>query len=129
MAKCRRQMINALVNGHWKLFNKDQLQPGSDLFDFETGLYETFRTLKHKPIFLKPHLDRLFDSAKQIGLQIFFTREEVEDMIEEVIEPYLLQQGLIQRTPRGRALANGGWAHLGLSPPKSSGDLFNSINS
>ena len=35
--------------------------------------------------------------------------------LEEVIEPYLLQQGLIQRTPRGRALASGGWKHLGLS--------------
>ena len=88
MGKLRSQMINALVNGHWKLYDTEQLQPGSDLFDFETGLYETFRTLKHKPIFLKPHLDRLFDSAKQIGLEIFFTREEIEDMIEEVIDQF-----------------------------------------
>ena len=88
MGKLRSQMINALVNGHWKLYDTEQLQPGSDLFDFETGLYETFRTLKHKPIFLKPHLDRLFDSAKQIGLKIFFNREEIEDMIEEVIDQF-----------------------------------------
>lgn len=51
---------------------------------------------------------------------------ESRDALEEVIEPYLLQQGLIQRTPRGRMLAPGGWAHLGLAPPRgpSQADLF-----
>ena len=39
--------------------------------------------------------------------------------IEEVIEPFLLQQGLIARTPRGRMLASKGWSHLGLDAPKS----------
>jgi Holliday junction DNA helicase RuvB len=43
---------------------------------------------------------------------------EARDSIEEVIEPFLLQQGLIQRTPRGRMLAAKAWAHLGLSAPK-----------
>ena len=43
---------------------------------------------------------------------------ESRDALEDVIEPYLLQQGLVQRTPRGRMLANYGWSHLGLSPPK-----------
>lgn len=43
---------------------------------------------------------------------------ESRDSIEEVIEPYLLQQGLIQRTPRGRMLAQGGWRHLGLEAPR-----------
>ena len=42
---------------------------------------------------------------------------ESRDAIEEVIEPYLLQQGLIQRTPRGRMLAEKGWRHLGLPAP------------
>ena len=45
---------------------------------------------------------------------------ESRDAIEEVIEPYLLQQGLIQRTPRGRMLAAKAWAHLGMAAPKSS---------
>ncbi|MCB2104994.1 MAG: Holliday junction branch migration DNA helicase RuvB [Rhodobacteraceae bacterium] len=51
---------------------------------------------------------------------------ESRDAIEEVIEPYLLQQGLIQRTPRGRMLAQKAWAHLGLPQPKAPGqsDLF-----
>ncbi|MEL7117263.1 MAG: Holliday junction branch migration DNA helicase RuvB, partial [Pseudomonadota bacterium] len=51
---------------------------------------------------------------------------ESRDGLEEVIEPYLLQQGLIQRTPRGRMLAQKAWAHLGLPAPKAPGqsDLF-----
>jgi Holliday junction DNA helicase RuvB len=43
---------------------------------------------------------------------------ESRDALEEVIEPFLLQQGLIQRTPRGRMLAQKAWQHLGLSAPK-----------
>ncbi len=46
---------------------------------------------------------------------------ESRDAIEEVIEPYLMQQGLILRTPRGRMLASKAWAHLGLEPPKGPG--------
>lgn len=49
---------------------------------------------------------------------------ESRDALEEVIEPFLLQQGLIQRTPRGRMLAQKAWQHLGLTPPKSQSDLF-----
>ena len=52
---------------------------------------------------------------------------ESRDAIEEVIEPYLLQQGLIARTPRGRMLTQSAWRHLGLNPPRSgpgAADLF-----
>ena len=49
---------------------------------------------------------------------------ESRDALEEVIEPFLLQQGLIARTPRGRMLAHKGWAHLGLDAPRREGDLF-----
>lgn len=51
---------------------------------------------------------------------------ESRDAIEEVIEPYLLQQGLISRTPRGRMLGQRAWRHLGLEAPKpaSQSDLF-----
>ena len=44
---------------------------------------------------------------------------EQKDMIEEVIEPYLLQRGLIQRSSRGRIVSASGWRHLGLTPPKN----------
>jgi Holliday junction DNA helicase RuvB len=50
---------------------------------------------------------------------------ESRDALEEVIEPFLLQQGLIQRTPRGRMLAQKGWDHLGIAAPKGQGALFN----
>ena len=46
---------------------------------------------------------------------------ESRDAIEEVIEPYLLQQGLIQRTPRGRMLAAKAWTHLGMAAPAAPG--------
>ncbi|ARE39807.1 Holliday junction DNA helicase RuvB [Rhodovulum sp. P5] len=46
---------------------------------------------------------------------------ESRDALEEVIEPYLLQQGLIQRTPRGRMLAHKAWTHLGLAAPRDPG--------
>ncbi len=42
---------------------------------------------------------------------------EQRDMIEDVIEPYLIQQGLVQRTPRGRMLAAAGYSYLGLPAP------------
>lgn len=42
---------------------------------------------------------------------------EARDALEEVIEPFLLQQGLIQRTPRGRLLGPKAWSHLGLAVP------------
>ncbi|WP_157314935.1 Holliday junction branch migration DNA helicase RuvB [Chitinibacter sp. GC72] len=44
---------------------------------------------------------------------------ESTDTIEEVVEPYLIQQGLMQRTPRGRMATLGAYAHFGLSAPKS----------
>ncbi len=43
---------------------------------------------------------------------------EPRDAIEDIIEPYLIQQGFIQRTPRGRVLAARAWRHMGLQPPK-----------
>jgi Holliday junction DNA helicase RuvB len=42
---------------------------------------------------------------------------EPRDAIEDIIEPYLIQQGFIQRTPRGRVLTANAWKHLGLSAP------------
>ena len=48
---------------------------------------------------------------------------EQRDTIEEVIEPYLIQQGLLMRTPRGRALTGDGFKHLGLKPPANLSQL------
>lgn len=43
---------------------------------------------------------------------------EQRDTIEEVMEPYLIQQGLLMRTPRGRMLSEAAYRHLGLDAPK-----------
>lgn len=53
---------------------------------------------------------------------------EQRDAVEETIEPYLLQKGLVQRTPRGRMLAAGAFAHLGLKAPKRPQTLFESAD-
>jgi len=42
---------------------------------------------------------------------------EARDTLEEVVEPYLIQEGLVLRTSRGRVLAERGWKHLGLTQP------------
>jgi Holliday junction DNA helicase RuvB len=46
---------------------------------------------------------------------------EEPDTIEDVYEPYLLQQGFLMRTPRGRTATDSAFAHLGLEPPRGGG--------
>ena len=43
---------------------------------------------------------------------------EPRDAIEDIIEPYLIRQGIIQRTPRGRMLTANAWKHIGLDAPR-----------
>ncbi len=47
---------------------------------------------------------------------------EQRDTLEETVEPFLLQQGLLQRTPRGRVLTPAAWRHLQLVPPRGAID-------
>jgi holliday junction DNA helicase RuvB len=47
---------------------------------------------------------------------------EEADTIEDVYEPYLLQQGFLMRTPRGRVATEAAFAHLGLKPPREGAD-------
>ncbi len=49
---------------------------------------------------------------------------EERDTIEDVIEPFLIQQGFLQRTPRGRIATLAAYKHLGVLPPKNGVDLF-----
>jgi Holliday junction DNA helicase RuvB len=46
---------------------------------------------------------------------------EEADTIEDVLEPYLLQRGFLQRTPRGRCATRRAYLHLGLRPPEPDG--------
>ncbi len=49
---------------------------------------------------------------------------EEQDTVEDVYEPYLLQRGFLERTPRGRAATRRAWLHLGLEPPAETAQLF-----
>jgi holliday junction DNA helicase RuvB len=44
---------------------------------------------------------------------------EARDTLEDVVEPYLIQEGFLVRTSRGRMLGDPGWRHLGLKPPQT----------
>jgi Holliday junction DNA helicase RuvB len=48
---------------------------------------------------------------------------EPTETVEEVIEPFLIQQGLLKRTSRGRVATVAAWRHLGLAPPADAGDV------
>ena len=53
---------------------------------------------------------------------------EARDTLEDVIEPYLIQEGYVLRTNRGRMLAEPGWRHLGLKPPAPlQADILNDL--
>lgn len=57
-------------------------------------------------------------SGGPVGLDTLATTlGETRDVLEDVIEPFLIQQGFIQRTPKGRMLTLHAFAHLGLEPP------------
>ena len=51
---------------------------------------------------------------------------EASDTIEDVLEPYLIQQGYLQRTPRGRVATPAIWRHFGLAAPNAAPGLFES---
>jgi holliday junction DNA helicase RuvB len=50
--------------------------------------------------------------------------QEEQDTLEDVYEPYLLQRGFLQRTPRGRCATPHAFRHLGLEPPPDAAALF-----
>jgi Holliday junction DNA helicase RuvB len=52
---------------------------------------------------------------------------EARDTLEDVVEPYLIQEGLVLRTSRGRMLGEPGWRHLGLTPPRSALPLLQGL--
>ena len=60
-------------------------------------------------------------SGGPAGVQaIAHTMNIPADTLEDEIEPYLLREGLIQRTPRGRVITAAAWAHVGKTPPSDS---------
>jgi Holliday junction DNA helicase RuvB len=64
-------------------------------------------------------------SGGPVGIEtIAAALSEPRDAIEDIIEPYLIQQGFLQRTPRGRVLTALAFKHLGLAEPKREGPQF-----
>jgi holliday junction DNA helicase RuvB len=65
-------------------------------------------------------------SGGPVGLDTLATAiGEERGTLEDMVEPYLMQQGFIHRTPRGRSATNLTYKHLGLSVPQNHQDLFN----
>ena len=83
----------------------------------EAGLDRADRTLLET-------IGRKF-SGGPVGLSTLAAAlDEEPDTLEDVYEPYLLQQGLIKRTPRGRVLTPRGFGHIGLEAPREAASLF-----
>jgi Holliday junction DNA helicase RuvB len=53
---------------------------------------------------------------------------EARDTLEDVVEPFLIQEGFLLRTSRGRMLGDAGWRHLGLKPPQKGPDLLDLLS-
>ena len=63
--------------------------------------------------------------GKPVGISALATSiGENAETLEEVYEPYLIQEGFIIRTPRGREVTEKAYRHLGISQPKNLGELF-----
>ena len=83
----------------------------------EAGLDRADRTLLEA-------IGRKF-SGGPVGLStLAASLDEEPDTVEDVYEPYLLQQGLIKRTPRGRVLTERGFSHIGIEVPERAASLF-----
>ena len=63
----------------------------------------------------------IHDAADPVAVAVV---DEETDTIEDVYEPYLLKQGLLKRTPRGRVITERGYEHLGLEAPEGVASLF-----
>lgn len=65
-------------------------------------------------------------AGRPVGLStLAISLGEPTETVEDVIEPFLIQQGFLLRTPRGRVPTEAAWHHLGLTPPEQDQQLFN----
>ncbi len=66
-----------------------------------------------------PDADRLLLRRGPVGIEtIGAALSEPRDAIEDIVEPFLIQKGFVQRTPRGRVLTRHAFRHLGLAEPR-----------
>lgn len=81
-------MIKAFINGRIKYIKNDHLLIGGSSYAYGKGVYETLRTMKHKPVFFKEHLDRLIDSAQKIRIHIPYFMNDIVSIVNSVISDY-----------------------------------------
>ena len=71
------------------------------------------------------HLIAEMFSGGPVGLKTLCAALSMEeDTLEDVYEPYLIQQGFLQRTPKGRVITERAYRHIGVLPPAEQGDFF-----
>ncbi|MFL1780728.1 Holliday junction branch migration DNA helicase RuvB [Candidatus Hepatincolaceae symbiont of Richtersius coronifer] len=69
-----------------------------------------------------------FYEGGPVGIDTISTMlSESRDTIEDTVEPFLIQNGLVSRTPRGRIIASSGWAYLNLKPKIVTPDLLSDL--
>ena len=91
--------------------------PGTDPFEAADELRRQCPEVR--TIFLSAYVrDHYISAAVKAGAWGYFSKGEDAQTIEDVYEPYLLQQGLLARTPRGRTATRSAYEHLGLKVPK-----------
>jgi Holliday junction DNA helicase RuvB len=107
----------AQVSGE-SVISKKEAQRALDLLEVDNlGLDRVDRAL----------LDAIIRKYKggPVGLEtLAATIGEDSGTVEDVYEPYLIQRGLLARTPRGRQATHLAYSHLGITPPKSDGGLL-----
>ena len=92
-----------------------------DLSDVQIGIKNGFDHMDRR---LLTTMIEKFDGGP-VGIDSLAAAiSEERDTIEDVLEPYLIQQGFIQRTPRGRVITQFAYRHFGLEPSQNTKDLF-----
>ena len=104
----------AQVRGHPRV-DREVAEEALDLLEVDAlGLEELDRQILRR-------LAETFE-GRPVGLgTLADSVGEAADTIEDVYEPYLLQEGLLKRTPRGRVATPRAYRHLGLVPPSDTG--------
>ncbi|MFM8249930.1 MAG: Holliday junction DNA helicase RuvB C-terminal domain-containing protein, partial [Acidimicrobiaceae bacterium] len=113
----RRVRDHAEVRGDGKVTKESARQALSVFGVDELGLDKVDRSILSA-------LCRQF-AGGPVGLStLAISVSEQTETIEDVYEPFLIQQGLLARTPRGRVAMPLAWQHLGVTPPETAPELF-----
>jgi Holliday junction DNA helicase RuvB len=107
------------IAGVWKEFSVDNKVVDKALQQLEVD-YHGLDALDRR--YLKVIADHYEGGPVGIETLAAFLSEQ-KDVLEEVIEPYLIQKGFLQRTPRGRILTHTAFTFLGITPPVSSSNI------